>query len=332
MPVRDVAPFLDRAIESVLGQSLPDFELVIRDDGSTDGSRAILRKWQAADPRIRLFEGETSLGPAGCGNFVVARARGGFVARMDGDDIAHPDRLHRQIEALAAHPEAVLVGSLWEGIDDAGRVVRPRDRWTLTRSGPFAPFPHGSVMFRRAAFDRIGGYRTEADFWEDLDLYRRLAATGSLIVLPAPLYLHRASVLSTRLTSEQRRVEAAVDAMYRRVNGLDPAAAGAKRHPRVFVSLGSTRLWSGRAPGVLRRLLRRGALRPDRESALILLWALWGRLGPRSLRFCLRAAIRLRDRIAGRRIHDGRVYRWTGADAAPEAAPALALTEARKAA
>jgi glycosyltransferase involved in cell wall biosynthesis len=331
MPVRDVAPFIDQAVESILRQSFGDFEFVIRDDGSVDGTGDMLRRWRSADPRIRLFEGEASLGPSGSANWVVAQARGTIVARMDGDDIAHPDRLKLQMEALAAHPEACLVASLWEGIDDRGRRVRPRDRWPLANPGPFAPFPHGSVMFRRDAFDRAGGYRKEAEFWEDLDLYRRLAHTGSLLVLPAALYQHRASVLSTRLTSDRDRVEAAVDRMYRTVTGAPAAAPGDRHLPRVFVSLGSTRLWAGHRTRSLRRLLFRGALRWDKESAAILLWALWGAVSPKSLRFVLTQLIGMRDKVAARTIGEEGAYRWrvppsalretreVGAEAAAEA-------------
>jgi glycosyltransferase involved in cell wall biosynthesis len=319
MPVRDVAPFVDKAVESILGQSFGDFEFIIRDDGSVDGTREILRRWQAADPRIRLFESDTSLGPTGSANWVVKQSRGSIVARMDGDDIAHPDRLKLQMEALAAHPEACLVGSLWEGIDHYGRRVRPRDRWPLAHPGHFPPFPHGSIMFRREAFDQAGGYRREAEFWEDLDLYRRLAAFGSLIVLPAPLYQHRASVLSTRLTSDRDRVEASVDRMYRTVTGAPPATADGKHMLRVFVSLGSTRLWGGMRTRSFRRLLSHGDLGWNRESAAVLLWAAWGSASPRSLRFALATLIRLRDRVAGRTIGNDGVYRWNFPAPAPAA-------------
>jgi glycosyltransferase involved in cell wall biosynthesis len=310
MPVRDVEPYLDQAISSIVGQSFGAFEFVIRDDGSRDGTRDILRKWRDRDSRIRLFESDASLGPAGSANWVVEQARGEIIARMDGDDIAHPDRLRLQMEALTAHPEACLVGTLWEGIDDRGRRVRPRDRWPLANQGPFPPFPHGSIMFRREAFDRVGGYRLEAEFWEDLDLYQRLSEVGSLMVLPAALYQHRASVLSTRLTSQRDRVEASVDRMYRKMTGALPAAAEGKHLPRVFVSLGSTRLWAGLRTRTLRRLLSRAALRWDKESAAILVWAAWGAASPRTLRFVLALLIRLRDRVAARTIGDEGVYRW----------------------
>lgn len=317
MPVRDLAPYVEASIQSILDQSFDDFEFVIFDDGSVDGTTEILRDWQTRDSRIRLFEGETPLGPAGSSNFVVDRARGDVIARMDGDDIAHPDRLRLQLEALDRDPEACLLGTLWEGIDEKGRRVRPCDRSRLAQHSSSAPFPHGSIMFRRDAFERAGGYRPAADFWEDLDLYGRMARQGTLMVLPVALYQHRASGLSTRLTSARDAVEASVDRMYRQALGRGTATARRGRIlPRVFLSLGSTYVWAGRRPRMLRRLVRRGDLRLDAESTAILAWALWGSLSPKSLRFCLAAAVRWRDGRMKRYFADGSPVRWI-----PAAAP-----------
>ena len=310
MPVRDVAPYLDRSIESILAQTFKAFEFVILDDGSVDDTREILRRWARADRRIRVVEHDYSLGPAGSSNWVVREAKGAIVARMDGDDIAHAERLERQMAALAANPKACLVGTLWEGIDDRGRCVRPSDRSSLTRPKPFPPFAHGSIMFRRDDFERVGGYRPEADFWEDLDLYRRMSGVGSLIVVPKVLYQHRASILSTRLTSDRELVEAAVDGMYRQMRAGPAAPQGGKRLPRVFVSLASTRLWAGRRTRTLRRVLSRGALQPDWESAAVLAWSLWGSVSPRTLRMVLRTFIRLRNALAKRAIDEKIVFRW----------------------
>jgi hypothetical protein len=165
-------------------------------------------------------------------------------------------------------------------------------------------------MYRRSAFDAVGGYSCEANFWEDLDLYLRMAKAGRLLVLPDALYMHRSSTLSTRLTSNQELVEQAVDRMYRRMAGHEAPPEDGKVLPRVFVSLGSTRLWSGRSPMVLRRLLQRGRLGWDKETASVLLWALWGGISPGTLRACLRSVVRLRDRSASKQVVDGQPYEW----------------------
>lgn len=323
MPVRNLAPYVRESVESILAQSFGDFEFIIRDDGSTDGTGDILRALAQRDGRIALHEGTTSLGPAGSSNWVAARARGELIARMDGDDWSHPDRLARQIEVLDANPGAALVGSLCETMNERGKVVREPERWRLTADSAFSPFPHGSVMLRRAPFHAVGGYRDCADFWEDLDLYRRLSSKGDLLVIPDALYRHRASPLSTRLVSASAAVEASVDRMYRMAGGAGSRANG-RLAPRVFLSLGSTMLWAGGRPAILRSLVRRGDLRPDLESALVTLWAVWAKLSPASLRLCLRWLGRARNRRAARRSPPRGLYAWT----IPGLPPAEEVTQA----
>src|SRR5262249_10396366 len=173
MPVHDAAPFLSASIRSILDQPFRDLELVILDDASTDESPAILREWAERDDRIRLLRSPARLGPAGSSNGVVAAARAPVCAPLDAADVPHPDRPRRQWAVLAADPGIVLVGCLWRGIDAGGRMVRPRDRWQLLRPSPSAPFAHGSIMFRREAFEAVGGYRDEWGFAASQELYGR---------------------------------------------------------------------------------------------------------------------------------------------------------------
>ena len=179
MPVHNALPFLDESIESILGQTLNDFEFVILDDASTDGSIELLREWARRDQRIRLHESTRRLGLAGSSNAVVAKAQAPIVARMDADDIAHPDRLSQQWNVIASQPDIAVIGTLCNGIDATGRVVRPRDRWRLLRRSAYIPFPHGSAMFRRASFEEVGGYNERAVRGEDQDLFARMAAKGT---------------------------------------------------------------------------------------------------------------------------------------------------------
>src|SRR3954463_6045066 len=127
MRVHNALPYLDAAIRSILDQTFGEFEFLIRDDGSTDGSTEVLRKWAGEDRRIRLFEDRQRLGPAGSGNWIVRRATAPLVANMDADDISHPDRLRRQLQVFEDNPDVDLVGTLWTSIDHEGRPVRPRD-------------------------------------------------------------------------------------------------------------------------------------------------------------------------------------------------------------
>ena len=302
MPVHNALPHLDAAIRSILEQTHRDFEFVILDDASTDGSAERLKDWAARDARIRLHLGKKNLGPAASSNFVVREANGALIARMDADDISHPDRLRRQLDILRAHPEAGLVGSLCDVIDEQGRKVRGPDSWRLQHSGWLAPFPHGSIMYRRELFDRAGGYREQCVYWEDLDLFLRMAASARILTIPKSLYQHRQSSSSTRLDSKKvDRIERAVDLAYRCIEALDrgsdyeqllvthDADKATKVDPRVFRARGSIVLWSGHRPKLLNRLLQKGKLRLDTNTLVALGWTGLATLSPAALRLALKA-------------------------------------------
>jgi len=119
MPVHNAARHLDEAVSSILQQTYHDFEFVIYDDGSTDESPDRLRDWATRDNRIRLYEGKHNLGPVGSSNAVVSHASGSIIARMDADDICHPDRLARELALLQAHPDVGLTGTLCNKIGRA---------------------------------------------------------------------------------------------------------------------------------------------------------------------------------------------------------------------
>ena len=323
MPVHNAAPYLDTSIGSILGQTFEDFELVVLDDGSTDGSGGLLRDWAKRDTRVRLVLSPIRLGLVGSANRVVREARAPVCARMDADDVSCPTRLEAQWEVVRSRPDASLVGTLWEGIDGAGRLVRPRDGWRLTRRSSFAPFPHGSIMFRREVFEASGGYRAACAYWEDLDLYLRMAARGRILVLPAPLYryrFHTASTLGGEIqTGEERAAELMLRCLAVRRTGADytPLLAtsfqdleGPGPSPGTLYLLAARRLWAGHGPRILRRL---PAVRPRTPSLLwlgLLVLATAGHLAPRTMRSALAGFIRLRDAVAGAMICDGRPIEW----------------------
>lgn len=336
MAVHNGLPFLEESVRSILAQTLADFEFVIGDDGSTDGSTALLRTLAAEDPRIRLLRRDRPSGLAGSANWVVGETQAPLVAIMHADDRSYPDRLARQVAAMDAEPDAQLVGVLYDGIDDQGRRVRPADWWRLSRRSPFAPFVHSSILFRRDAFDRVGGYRPEADYWEDLDLYFRIAALGRILVVPEVLASVRFAPTSARLTSRAERVDEAVDLMYRSVadylaGGAYPRrfpgggrlAPGAKLRPETWFGRGSSQVWAGKRPGLLLRMLRRTAFRADRVSAAVLAWAVLATVSPKSLRLLLRGVMRWRRRQIAPGVADRPWVAWDPADArAASASPA----------
>ena len=246
---------------------------------------------------IRLFEGECRLGATGSSNAVVARARASIVARMDADDISHRERLARQWRVLATRPEVVLVGALCDGIDARGRVVRPRDRWRIVRLSNHLPFPHGSVMFRKSAFEAVGGYRAECDGFEDQDLCLRLRAVGAIVTLPEVLYHYRYHATNS--------------------SALEPRPSSRSDATEALHVAGAMRLWADAAPAPApfwREHVRVATRKPWRPMALAALaYASWGALHPASLRGALRGFIRVRDLLAATHVKDGRTYPWRSA-------------------
>ena len=193
MPVFNGEAFVAEAIESILGQTWTDFELVIVDDGSTDSSPRILESFR--DPRIRVITSPAREGIAQALNRGLAATSASLVARQDADDISHPTRLERQLAFLEANPSVVLVGTQVRVIDARGRVSRPPGwRRPLTHAGiRFQsmfdnPFIHGSVVFRR---EPVGFYDTAFRSAEDFDLWSRVAAHHRVANLPEELVDHR---------------------------------------------------------------------------------------------------------------------------------------------
>jgi len=296
MPVHNALPFLGESIRSILEQTLSDFEFVILDDASTDGSVELLREWSRRDRRIHLHESKKRLGLSGSSNAVVSKARASIVARMDADDIAHPDRLRRQWNIIEGRPDVAVIGTLCNGIDASGREVRPRDRWRLVRRSVYIPFPHGSAMFRREVFDQVGGYDEASAGGEDQDLFSRMATRGRVLTLPDVLYSYRYHSSNATLFNGTRAV-----GENHSQNG-DALAA--------FYMLGAMRLWAGDPPMLLKPMLEKKFLKWDVKTLMILVSAIWGHVSPPTLRVFLRSSIRARDLLASVRVKDGRPYEW----------------------
>jgi glycosyltransferase involved in cell wall biosynthesis len=320
MPVHNAGDYLDAAVRSILDQSLTDFEFVILDDGSTDGSLDRLRRWARSDGRIRLIENERRSGAASSSDRVARAASAALIARMDADDVAEPARLERQIRVFADHPDAVMVGTMADTIDDRGRRVRPADYGRLVRRSAFAPFCHPTTMFRKQAFERVGGYRAAAEKWEDIDLYLRMAGEGRILVLAETLLHVRQTGRSTRSMDGEASFERSMALLYRAIGryerdgSYEDLLAGPDADLRVdpghFIACGSSAVWCGLRPGTLRRLRASGALAPDWESLKALVWSVWAETSPHSLRAALRGLLALRNARARRQLAGARIVEW----------------------
>ena len=202
MPCFNAATTLPKAIESVQAQTLHDWEFIIVDDGSTDDSAAIVEQYAASDERIRPVSqphgGIVSALQQGC-----ARAQGRFIARMDADDIALPERLEKQREYMEQHPGTALCGTHVSMFgEDIGEGRSRYEEWlnSLRTHGDVVrdlfiecPIAHPTFCVRRDAFERVGGY--EDHRWaEDYDLCMRLFLSGARFgVVPESLLRWRES-------------------------------------------------------------------------------------------------------------------------------------------
>jgi glycosyltransferase involved in cell wall biosynthesis len=299
MPVHNAAPFLNESINSILNQRFSRFEFVILDDASSDGSKQILRDWQKRDTRIRVFEVEKKLGLSGSSNLVVSKAVAPLIARMDADDISHPDRLLKQWNVMQKQRDIVAVGPLCDGIDAHGEFTRPRDRWRLVRRSSYIPFPHGSAMFRRETFDAVGGYQEHFAGGEDQDIFFRMRQHGRVVTLSDVLYRFRYHSFNSSLQSGERGVKAVIDR--HSSNGNDLSA---------LYLLGAMRLWAGERPEVLHHMLAKKSWHWNFGTLSAIALSTWGNISPTTLRFSLRSLIRARDLLAGIVVKDGRVYEW----------------------
>jgi glycosyltransferase involved in cell wall biosynthesis len=206
MPVFNTERYVAHAVESILAQTFNDFEFIILDDESTDSSVHIIQEFAERDERIRFFplehRGYVSLLRRG-----LNHCRGEFVARMDSDDIAMPDRFEKQIAYLAENPDCVAVGSRVVLIDPYGaKVERPTHKTSHEEiegellNGVGWAMVHPTVMMRREPLMRVGGYREDLMVSEDLDLFLRLGEVGKLVNLPDVLLQYRQHLQSVNYT------------------------------------------------------------------------------------------------------------------------------------
>lgn len=187
---RDIAA----AVSSILSQTFRELELIVVDDGSSDGTLRVLESFK--DPRLRVLRQRENKGQTASLNAGLRLARAPLVARQDADDLSHPERIQRQAVEFHRRPDLVLLGT-------QGVVMNPRAILTGLLSAPLGareirgwfawgnPFIHTSVMFRRAAAERLGGYDERFRICQDYDMWMRMAELGEADNLPGRLVAYR---------------------------------------------------------------------------------------------------------------------------------------------
>jgi len=192
LPVHNGGPWLERAIESIRSQTIDDWELIVTDDGSTDDTAAIANRAAAADQRVTVLQQEHR-GVAAAAQAGMDAALSPYLARMDADDVCHPERLARQIEFLKANPEIDIVSCLvrFAGDAEAAGGYAHHVEWANTCITPDdialnrfvdLPVPNPTLLFHKEAWERLGGFRvagkTSAPFPEDYEAFLRGIEVG----------------------------------------------------------------------------------------------------------------------------------------------------------
>ena len=208
MSVHNGLPYVAEAVNSILAQTFGDFEFLILDDASTDGTREFLGTLN--DPRIRVIHLPQNIGLTAALNLGLAEARGEVVARQDADDLSDPRRLELQLGFLSGHPSCAVVGSQVRLIDGRGRSLGKKDFPLGFRGIAFAhlfdnALAHSSVCFRKAAIISAGRYDEAWTASQDYELWSRMSARHALANLPERLVTLR--VLGTSITQTHKRPE-----------------------------------------------------------------------------------------------------------------------------
>lgn len=197
MPVYNAELYLKEAIESILDQTYQRFEFIIVDDGSTDRSWNILKEYAKEDRRIKLFKNKYNQGVSKTVKKGIDQAKGKFIARMDADDIAMPERFKKQIDYLASHPRTIAVGGQCQVIDDKNNIIGdkrfPTDFNNIYRSiMTFLPIQEPTLMIARDRLPRhFSYYGKNCTIAEEVELIFKMFQYGNVENLPDVVLLYR---------------------------------------------------------------------------------------------------------------------------------------------
>jgi glycosyltransferase involved in cell wall biosynthesis len=231
MSVRNGMPFVQQTIQSLIDQSFTNWEFVIVDNASTDETLEILESAAANEPRIHLIASAADLGHSGGLNRGLAECRGVWIARIDADDLALPNRLERQLAFLQANPDIHVTSCLGDYINARGQVVGNITNDLTTRE-VFQHYVrrnlaigilHPGAVIRRDLLQQVGGYRGAFDPANDTDLWGRLVDAGALILVqqePLMKYrVHERSISAQSFCRNRLKYQWARDCMRSRRRG-----------------------------------------------------------------------------------------------------------------
>jgi glycosyltransferase involved in cell wall biosynthesis len=198
MPAFNSSNFIAKAIESILSQTFQDFELILVDDGSTDNTLEIMTHYRQQDNRIQIIQSK-HVGCSRARNLGINQSKFPWIAVMDADDIALPQRFAKQIEAANANPKVVAWGTYVHHINLKEEVLSLQKHGLLTEEEYYNNMKRGDVPFvihptsliKKEILLRVGGYDPKFSDADDFELFDRLSDHGPILVIPEPLLLYR---------------------------------------------------------------------------------------------------------------------------------------------
>lgn len=208
--------YISRAIESILAQTVQDWELIVVHDGPNEAIAEILASWQAREPRVRYFRRLEKGNIAQATNFGLARARGQYVAILDDDDYWIPrDKLERQLRFLEENPDYAGCGAGVVCIDEQGRetmrYLKPSSHEEIVSRALLAnPIAHSTFVYRRALAGQVGGYDESLAGFQDWDLCLKLARLGKLYNFPEYFLAYQIWEGGGSFAAQRRNTESAV--------------------------------------------------------------------------------------------------------------------------
>ena len=269
MAVFDEERYVAGGVRSLLDQELPpghSLEVVVVDDGSTDGTPTILDALARDDPRVRVFHRPRS-NQATCLAFAAERARGRYIANLDADDEALPGRLAKQVAFLDMHPAVGWLGTGERRVDlDTGetvdRTLPTTDAAMRRQSARCIPHVHSSIMFRKSLVERGVNYDPGQSFMQDFEFFLRAAAVCEVANLPEVLVMRRIRRASFYQSSLKK------SRYNRRLSELSARAVRRFELPPWYLLFPAVRLGYIYVPEPLRRVIRRvGGLTERRTAA-----------------------------------------------------------------
>lgn len=192
--------YIARALDSLLCQDFKDFEIIVVNDCSQDRTVEIVKIYMKKDQRIRLFHNKKNMKIAASLNKGIRHARANIIARMDADDVSHPDRLSKQFNFIQKHPRVAAVGADIAIATAEGKIVSQREYPASSKDLKrvmfrYSPFAHPVVMYRKHVFEEFGGYDLAMVPCEDIDLWFKMGSKYEFASLPEKLLTY--SIIQT---------------------------------------------------------------------------------------------------------------------------------------